>query len=222
MSLSPGERRELEWQVPDRGGAPITDVGVEIDPGANNTVRIYIDYLTWEGTPNIVLRRPKWQGTMWHRTWVRAIDQFDVTRAEAFHLSQENGRGLLIYGLREWRDYYVRTELMLHSVSCCGIAARVQGLRRYYDLLLKPKGMICLVKVMDGELTLAEANLDWEFERSYMLALQVVGRRLWAWVDNRLTFEVEDNHHLIDEGAIALVCEEGSVSTEEVVFQPVK
>src|SRR3712207_7033614 len=58
-----------------------------------------------------------------------------------------------------------------------GIGARVQGLRRYYALLLCRGGTIRLVKAADGTTVLAEHDFAWEFFRTYGLALEVVGSR---------------------------------------------
>jgi len=97
---------------------------------------------------------------------------------------------------------------------------RVQGMRRFYALLLCSGGKVRLVKALDGDTVLAEAPFDWETWNSYELRLQVVGDRLTAWVDRRLVFDVRDKGSVLDGGAVALICEEGHLIADEVTVKP--
>ena len=74
----------------------------------------------------------------WLRAWVNAVDHAGTRWASAFHLSQNHGTGLLIQGSRDWRNYTVQSAIMSDPAKSFGIAARVQGLSRYYALLLGP------------------------------------------------------------------------------------
>ena len=56
--LSAGQAAVLEWQVPDLEGYPIAKVGVQISGGGSASGRVYLDWLTWEGAPNLRLKRP--------------------------------------------------------------------------------------------------------------------------------------------------------------------
>ncbi len=101
-----------------------------------------------------------------------------------------------------------------------GLAARVQGLRRYYALLLGSDGKARLVKALDGETVLAEADFTIEQERSYDLRLEVHGARLRAWVDGRALWDVADTDRPLAGGAVGLICEEGRISTDTVTVRP--
>ena len=58
-----GESAELVWQVPDLEGYPIAKVGVQISGGRRRQrPRIYLDWLTWDGAPNVRLKRPHPRG----------------------------------------------------------------------------------------------------------------------------------------------------------------
>jgi len=85
------------------------------------------------------------------------VDRFDPDWPEPFRLIQNRGRGLLIQGTREWTDYEVRAAVVPETVAGAGVAARVQGMRRYYALLLCDDDTIRLVRELDGATTLAEA-----------------------------------------------------------------
>ncbi len=66
-----------------------------------------------------------------------------------------------------------------------------------------------LVKALDGETVLAEADLRWEARGTYQLRLQVVGDRIKGWVDDRLLFDLRDSDRPLDSGGVALLCTEG-------------
>jgi hypothetical protein len=105
-------------------------------------------------------------------------------------------------------------------VESAGIGARVQGMRRYYALLLCREGKARLVKALDGDAVLAEADFPWLFDVTYDLRLRVQGNRLRAGIDGREVFDVEDKDRPLTGGAVALVCEEGRAGSEVVRVRP--
>ena len=201
----------LEWQIPDTGGQPVAQVGVETDGPAR------LRSLTWEGAPEVTLGRPA-GGTSWRRAWVRGVDHWDAHWPETFRLIQDRGTGLLIQGTREWTDYEVRAAVVPETVAAAGIAARVQGMRRYYALLLRAD-RAQLVRELDGTHVLADAPLDRrDYAEPHELALRVVGDRLVATVDDALVLEARDG--ALAGGAVALVSELGCLTCEAVRVRP--
>lgn len=226
VELKPGAEQVLTWQAPDTDGAPIAEVGLEITSARRADGTVYLDYLTWSGTPNMTFHRPKQRGLMWRRAWVNALDHedrvdFSDWYPETFRLLQNQGRGMLIQGTREWADYGVTASLVPHMCKATGIAARVQGLLRYYALLLCRDSIVRLVKVLDGETVLAEKVFSWEFGAAYNVSLQVQGNRLVASINGQVIFDHQDKENPLTTGAIALICEEGRVGCEQVAVQPV-
>jgi hypothetical protein len=96
----------------------------------------------------------------------------------------------------------------------------VQGMRRYYALLLGKNGKARLVRELDGEKVLAEADFPFVPAVTYKLSLLVRGNRLQAGVDGELLFDLDDEP-LLNGGAVALICEEGCMATDGVRVQPV-
>ncbi|MCS7221531.1 MAG: ADP-ribosylglycohydrolase family protein [Anaerolineae bacterium] len=225
--LAPGSSHEFTWSIGDADGEPIAEIGIELRTETDSTsIRradgtVYLDYLTWNGAPEVRLTRPAANNTMWRRAWVDGVDQFARFWPEPYRLVQNEGRGLLIQGTREWRDYRVTADVTPHMVKAAGIAARVQGMRRFYALLLCHDGKARLLKALDGDTILAEADFPWQFGETHELSLQVMGCRLQAWVDGRLLFDMEDGDRPLDGGGVALVCEEGRTATHIVTIQPV-
>lgn len=215
-TLSPGAEHVFRWEVPDTEGAPVAQVGLALD-GAFG--RVYLDYLTWEGEPRVTLTRPQHGGTMWLKAWANGVHRA-ASGSETVRLIHDEGRGLFIHGTREWKDYEVSADVTPHMVEAAGVAARVQGMRRYYALLLCRDGKARLIKMLDGETVLAQAGFAWQFGETHELRLRVKGRRIQGWIDDVQIFDVVDHDRPLLEGAIALVCEEGRTATKAVRVVP--
>jgi ADP-ribosylglycohydrolase len=217
-TLQPDAQETLTWPVPDTGGYPIAGVGVELISERPVEGTVYLDYLTWSGTPNVTFG-PTQGGNMWRKAFVEGVDRFEGGRE--LRPIQDEGIGLLIQGCREWTDYKVSTAVTPHMVETAGLAARVQGMRRYYALLLARGGKARLVKALDGYRTLAEIDFPWQLGTQYELTFSVTGSHLKGFIDGQLLFEVEDADRPLTEGAIALVVEEGRLSTGAITVERV-
>ncbi len=220
VELAPAAGTELVWQVPDTGGAPIAMVGLELHSQTHATGVVYVDYVTWEGTPSVEFRRPDHKGEMWRAAWVDGVDQVAPRADEYIRLMQNSGRGLFITGTRQWQDYRVEATVTPHMLVRGGIAARVQGMRRFYALLLDNDQTVKLVKALDGDIILGQAALAWEFGEAHRLRLDVVGNRITGFVDGKPVIQVEDQDHPLDGGGIALVVEEGRLASGPVTVRP--
>jgi ADP-ribosylglycohydrolase len=218
--LEAGANHEFEWRIGDTSGAPIAEIGLEISSDRRADGSVYLDYLTWDGSPDVVLTRPDHGGKMWQQAWVNAIHGALWFHAEPYRLIQNYGTGLLMQGTRKWTDYRVSADVTPHMVTSAGIAARVQGMRRYYALLLCSDSKARLVKALHDRSVLAEADFSWEFGETHDLSLEVVGTRLRAWIDGQQVFEVADIDQPLASGAVALVCEEGRTATQAVKVEP--
>ncbi len=217
-TLAPGAEAELRWRVPDTAGAPLADIGVEVKVAG--PASLLLDRLGWTGAPTLTFTRPPFAGSAWRRAWVNAVDQWDDGRPEAFWLTQNNGRGLLIQGADEWQDYEVQAVITPSLCAAAGIAARVRGLRRFYALLLRAGGSIALLRALDADTLLAEAPFSWRHYQSYALRLVVEGRWLRAFVDDAPVFELRDASAPLTSGALALVVEEGHMHCAAVRVGP--
>ncbi len=201
----------LTWRLPDCGSRPVAEVGVALRGGGE----VLLDCLDWAGEPTLTLERPEHGGSFWRRAWVDGVTTWMTNPlSHAFRLSQEQGHGLLIYGTRDWRDYRVSCRLAV-NLGCGGIAARVQGMRRYYALQLSPGGVVQLLRAYDQErVVLAEAPCPWQLDETRELALQVEGDGLRGYVDGKLVVQAADAR--LSCGAIALCCSEGTLSADAV------
>lgn len=214
-AVTPGQPATVTWQVPGTGGQPIADVGIAVSPREASGGTVYLDYLTWEGEPEVDLTRPADGGSMWRHAWVDAVDSFNARWPEPFRLVQNRGTGMLIHGTRDWRDYQVTADVTPHLARSAGLAARVQGLRRYYALRLTERTSVQLVRVLDGEEVLARLPFAWDFGATYTLRLTVTGSHITAAV-NGTSLDAHDPGSPLSSGGIALLVEEGRTATNMV------
>ena len=218
--LREGEFFIFDWLIPDLGGAPVARVGLELSAAALSDGVLVLDWLTWDGTPRQVFKRPEYEGSMWARAWVNAADYFEPVWPEAFRLIQDHGTGMVIQGGRDWQDYEVRAAITPYMVATCGLAARVQGLQRYYELQIDPLGKARLVKALDGMRILAETDLAVRYDDPYDLAMIVSGNRIQASINGVTRFDVRDEERPLLGGGIALVCAEGCIGCDSVSIAP--
>jgi hypothetical protein len=223
MTLAPGADAVLSWTIPDLDGQPIQQIGVCLtskDVRANGTV--WLDYLGWSGPPRLSLRRPKEPSTFWRRSWINNVSIFSENFASAFRISQDRGSGIIIHGTREWADYRVSSAVVVHLGASGGLAARVQGLRRYYALLLETGDRVRLVKIHDdARIVLAEAPYRWILEREVALEIEVRGATIVATVDGSIVLRATDSTTTpFENGGIGLVITEGALSTDQIDIEP--
>ena len=155
---------------------------------------------------------------MWRKAWVNGVDIFgERWWPDAYRLVQNEGRGLLMQGTCEWTDYQATSTVTLHMAKAAGIAARVQGLRRYYAILLCDDGKARLIKALDGDNVLAEADFPWQ--PGFQPRLPTDGNRRDASrpasTASKL-FDVVDDGPVLAGGGIAYVIEEGRIMSEGV------
>jgi ADP-ribosylglycohydrolase len=213
------ETHELSWDITNIGGFPIAEIGIELQSDSHVAAgTVFLDYLTWDGTPEVTFTRTE-GGKMWRRAWVNGVDEWSEW-AEPFRLIQNEGTGLIIQGTREWTDYEVRADVTPHMAEAAGLAARVQGMKRYYALNLCRGNKVRLVKALDGDTILAEADLAWEFGETHDLALRVSGNRIQGFVDEKVLFDVEDTTRSLTGGGVGLLCTEGRTATQVVRVRP--
>ncbi len=250
--LLPEARHEFQWMLPPAGnpvnpegthalrhgghsktamhsvlqGCPIAEVGLEIfaEKSGSEGV-IFLDYVTWDGAPYVEFGPPHSGGTAWKHAWVNAATQCDfATGAATLRVCQNDGTGLLIQGARNWQDYIALANITPRMAKSSGLAVRVQGMNRYYALLLCPpaaateKSTLKLVKHCNETSVLAEADFAWSCGQTVELSLSAEGKRLTARANGQAMFDVEDAAQPLDGGAVALVVEEGCVESGPVAI----
>ena len=107
-----------------------------------------------------------------------------------------------------------------HMCEAGGLGIRVQGMKRYYALLISQDGAR-LVRSHEGkDTTLAACKQGWEFGHQYELTLQAVEKKLTAWLNQQKILEAEDAECYYPSGAMALISQVGRVGCDFVQVQP--
>ena len=127
---------------------------------------------------------------------------------------------MIIHGGRQWRDYRVETALTAHLAEHVGVGVRVQGLRRFYAVLLERPNKLRLIRAFDGETTvLAQTAFAWGFEKPYHFVIETVGQSIAAVVDGVRLSARDDSEAAMVDGGVALIVEGGSASTDEILLR---
>ena len=220
-ALSPGRDAMLVWRIPDLGGAPVTEVGIAVEPAEAGAGAVYLDWLTWDGAPDVEFRRPDAPGEMWQRAWVNGVDQFEGRWPEPYRISQNHGTGLISQGTADWIDYRVTADVTILLAKQGGIAARVGGMRRWYALMLCDDGLARLVKDREAITILAEYPFVVQLDRRYRLSLTVRGNRVIGEIDGLRVADVLDDNDPLPAGGVGLIVTEGMLSSGAVRVEPV-
>jgi ADP-ribosylglycohydrolase len=220
-AVEPGQTVVVEWLVPETGGAPIFEVGIELDYRGI----FYLDALSWEGTPDVNFDSPERISQIWRKAWINNVQHWEGWSDEPYRIVQNEGRGMISTGTRTWRNYQFEAEVRpAFLVKTGGIGVCVQGTERYYALLLTSERTVRLIKRLDGERVLAEKAFPfelWQMIRMRLAVEAISGVRLQAWMDGELFFDLEDNEQLLESGGIALMIEEGHFLAKDVSVKPV-
>jgi len=215
--LTAGASTCLSWTVPETGYQPIAEVGLVLtttDCGTKG--RVILDSLTWDGCPLVTFRRPKGTGDSWQRAWVSNVHFFSKHFAQDFRISQSRGDGIIMQGTRDWTDYSVEADMILHLGDYGGLVFRAQGQRRYYAALVTRTGELQIVKCKDeNREILVFVALDVEFEKAFTMRVSAKGGNFCARVG-----DISVNAYDTDfKGGLAgLIIHEGALSATRITI----
>lgn len=224
VSIIPGTEQTLEWTIPDKmDSQPIQQLGLALSaPSGYLEGTIWVDHIRWEGTPCLTLRRPQeGPSEFWRRAWVNGVSRMQRwNHGPSFYIAQDDGEGIISYGTREWRNYTVTvSRFRINLGGPNGIVIRVQGLRRWYALLLTSGARVTFVRSFDrSKEELASASFDWKMDESYDIAITVVGGKFIGKIDGQRILEATDDR--FEDGGVGLVVTNGSLSAEEIKIEP--
>ena len=220
--LPAGASHEFTWDIPDTAGKPIARIGLEIATIGECTGTLYVDTVTWSGTPSLTLLGEFQMDSIRKRAWVDGADRFFTSRWPEdlrTHVVHDEGVGVVSQGTADWVDYRAEALVRPHMAASGGLGVRTGGMRRYYGLCWT-RGGVKLVKARNELTVLAECQMDWPMDETHKLALQAVGNRLTAWVDDKVVFEVTDDHQPLPGGGVSLLCEEGHMLFGPITVGP--
>jgi ADP-ribosylglycohydrolase len=219
-TLAPGAETVLDWTLPEFGGQPIAEIGIALTArGKRADGALLVDYLRWDGAPSLTLKRPAGDCDFWRMSWVNGVDFYSKRFPPSFRISHNRGEGLIAHGTRQWTDYQVKTDIVIHLGNYGGVALRVQGLRRYYGIWLTRDGNLQIVRVRDDDVkVLASVPFDLEFEKALTVTARINGQAIKAEVNGIKISAVDESPEAFTSGGIGLVINEGALSTDAVTI----
>ena len=223
IAVQPGHEALLDWTLPDTGGQPIAEIGVAVTAaGKRADGALVIDYLRWDGAPDLTLKRPEGDGDFWRMAWVNGASFFSKRFPSAFRISQAVGEGIIIHGTRQWTDYQAAGDVMMHLGNYGGLAIRVQGLRRYYGARVTRDGKMQIVKVRDEDTkVLAETVFAAEFEKNIAMKVTANGNRITFEADGVSLSAEDSTPEAFRDGGVGLLVHEGALSSNEIRIRAV-
>ncbi|MCG3181131.1 MAG: hypothetical protein BIFFINMI_03505 [Phycisphaerae bacterium] len=213
--LPAGGSHALCWTLPDTGGWPIADLGIEVDGPAGASGAVEVDAVDWSGAPAIAFDPvlPKDPGQSSVLGWILDTTlNFRYAWGKGFHLVANHRLGTMHTGTREWTDYAVEAHVSVRLADAAGVAARYQGLRRYLALLICPgTGRVELVRQFDDERqVLATAERGWALNEAHRLRLEVRGGHARGLADGKPLFDAAFEG--LADGGVALLADRGSAT----------
>ena len=177
--LAPNEEGILDWRLPDTGGQPIQslgDCGAVAGRGARRRDRPRLASLgrlagrsvaAAARTERLLASRLGERGRQFLDHLPAGLSDFAGPRRRHDHSWQSAVARL---SGRDGAD--------CSSCRTMGVGVRVQGLRRFYAILLERPDNLLLVRVRDGGATvLAETPFAWSFEKPYQFVIEADGRK---------------------------------------------
>lgn len=227
VELDPGAIDKLTWTIPDdMDSQPIQRIGIAIknNGGESYGGTVRLDHLRWDGVPKMTLRKPSARGSsFWHHAWVPGTNAFQChdMQLRSFSISQSKGEGIISHGTREWTDYRAHVpDFTISLGGPAGLAARVQGLNRYYALMFVKGGRVALVKALDGErITLTSAAFDWGLDEEYAVTVEVDGDEIRGRVGG---VQLTTNDSQYRGGGVGLIITEGALLADSIDIRPVR
>ncbi|KAK4073253.1 uncharacterized protein Triagg1_5533 [Trichoderma aggressivum f. europaeum] len=227
IKIKPGQHDSLEWIIPESlQNWPIQQIGIAISTSIgspNLDGAIFLHSMRWNGAPRMTLKRPanksRYQ-SFWNRAWVSSVDKVHTDMGPSFFIAQDRGEGLLSQGTRDWVDYDVTvSDFVVNFGGPMGVAARVQGLDRYYGLMLTKDKRVALIKAADDKrIELMSMPFAWEENIKYQMHLRVQGSKIEGRVGQAELAAVDEDYA---GGAVGLVVTDGSLSADSICVSPV-
>ena len=209
---------------------PIGQIGISISSDDNCSGKILINYLDINGSPNITFKRPDhinlpkrgvlhqegFYGQLWKKAWVKGCDKWEHRWTESFRMTNNIGRGVILTGSSDWKDYTVTSKVMFTLVSSGGIIARAQGLKRYYSLEFTRDKKLRIIKMLYDLEVLKEVDFNFEFFKEYELSLTVSDNNLKGYINGKLIIEAKDNQNTLLDGMTGFIAEDGTISSNAI------
>ena len=207
--------------MPGERGFPVRDIGVEIAGGPGASGRVLVDRVTYGGSPELRVpdelpRTAEGAVLGWVVDADRVTGRFSQNPQPMTHFGKDEGRGVLITGTDDWRDYTISSRFTIVLAEAGGLIARYQGLQRFIALV-KTRDALKLVRNFYGETVLAETPCAWQMGELHHLALTVRGTKIVAHLEGEEILSATDD--TLGCGGAGYLVESGTAGFREFAIE---
>ncbi|MGR5539522.1 ADP-ribosylglycohydrolase family protein [Vibrio campbellii] len=199
LCLLPGERRTLEWVLPEADFRMISNIGICAngisDSAQSGTIKVHT--LDWTGTPTQKIGFDKTHHhEIWESSFINTMDtkiKFDNQNIYRLVNNDANDPGVFAFGSNDFTDLQLDIRLVPQTKNNFGPIVRYLGLTRYYVIELTHDNMAKLVRrSFNQSKTLAVAPFEWEAHKPYEFNVRVVNNHFECTINGIDTFSVCD------------------------------
>jgi len=216
--LSKGAAFDIRWTLPDTGGWPVGDMGLEMQSPARAGGEIYLDGIWIDGCPDVSFPlevfRPI-QGSI--PGWISHYDllrgRFPNESEDLLRFGKNEGLGVCVTGTSDWRDYILQGRIKVHLASRAGFLARYQGLRRYLAVAKTPAS-IQLILRNHGEEVLDEMVCHWKPDSLHDVRVELKGQNVRVYLDDEAILNGKDTS--LGCGGAGIFFEEGMLGFRDL------
>ena len=224
VDLLAGQDLTLTLDVPGERGFPVKDLGIEIVGGPGVAGRLLVDAVSFAGPPDLHIpnelpRSKDWEVLGWVVDADRVIQKFPQDVKPMTYFGKDEGRGVLVTGTDDWRDYTISSQFTIALADAGGLVARYQGLQRFLALVTTGDSL-SLVLNYYGETVLAETPCEWSIGELHELALTVRGAEAVGYLDGKEVLRVSDER--LSCGGAGYVVENGVAGFRETSITAVR
>jgi ADP-ribosylglycohydrolase len=218
LDLRPGGTAALTLAIPETDGMPVRDVGFEIVSPKAARGTLYCDRVTCGGAPALswkegpTLVRGTFPGWILDADIVRGA--FSDDREAVRHAGKNEGRGVLVTGTTDWRDYTFAARVKIHLADQAGILVRYQGLQRYVALVQTRDRLQLIRRWYGSDTVLAETPSAWARDELHELRLVCHGSHITGTCDGKTVLEAEET--VLDGGGAGFLFERGIMGFRDV------
>lgn len=201
--LADDEWHELTLNIPGGQSGYISEVGVVLTLTSGGFERkdlsVYIDDLKISGNPDYIVNYAENGEDLWHGLH-REINQFSRFKGlvflenEKLHLTCSD-RGEIYSGHHNWTNYKITTDLTPQMGNNHFVLGRVQGACRAYYLGFNGEGKVAILKNHYGHKVIAEAEYEWQMNKTYEFEVTCDGDELSLTIDGTPILSAQDSEY---------------------------
>lgn len=220
VRLRPGSGFTLSFTVPDLKGCAVLDLGLEIRSDDQAAGEVFVDRVDFTGKAKVaypaLIPVQGWPtetpGWIWNGDVLRG--PFSDDPHPCTYTGKNTGRGWIVTGNTDWRDYTFEADVKIHLADKGGILVRYQGAERYLALVFTTDHTLQLIERYHGDTVLAESPFRWKLDKPCHLKMVCKGARITVFCDGKKRMEARDER--LGCGGAGIVFENGLVGSSGV------